>query len=109
MSTNADFCGSCTVSMPGSAVASFLKRACARNSCERRPSARELLEKNPFILKAKKKSIMKTFVEECMELINDYRQHEIDEAVKNFISTRPRFYANGIEFNEKIIFIIGTK
>mmetsp|Transcript_25644 Transcript_25644/g.47841 ORF Transcript_25644/g.47841 Transcript_25644/m.47841 type:complete len:484 (-) Transcript_25644:126-1577(-) len=42
-----------------------------------RPTATELLE-HPFIKKSPKKNIMASFVDECMQLIDEYRKNEME-------------------------------
>jgi len=57
----------------------FLKVCLVKNP-DKRPSATELLQSHPFILKAKSKAIIAQLVDECMQEIDEYRAQEAAEA-----------------------------
>jgi hypothetical protein len=57
----------------------FLKVCLVKNP-EKRPTATQLLQGHPFILKAKGKAIIAQLVDECMQEIDEYRAQEAAEA-----------------------------
>jgi len=62
-------------------------RACLQKDPNKRPDAASLLKKHPFIVNAGPTGIIQKLVEECMPLIDEYREMEAREAEENASQT----------------------